>query len=242
MRPDAVGRRLAEQVAYYRARAPEYDDWWERRDGYDFGPEFEAAWAVEVASVGAALDRFGPTGDVLELAAGTGIFTAQLLKHADRVTAVDASPEALAINAARHGPDRVDYVVADLFEWEPPRRFDHLSFSFWISHVPAVRWAGFWAMVERALVPGGRVWFCDNARTDHALAHGPPLPPDRGDATRPDGVEDSQRVLRDGRQFTIVKRYWAPGDLEADLAALGWSARCANTTWAFLYGQAERAR
>ena len=78
-RPAALRRRLAEQVDYYRARAPEYDDWWERRHQYDFGPEFATAWAREVAAVGDALDRFAPTGDVLELAAGTGIFTAQLL-------------------------------------------------------------------------------------------------------------------------------------------------------------------
>jgi len=240
--PDGVEERLAEQVAYYRARAPEYDDWWERRNGYDFGPEFEESWQAEVDAVYAALDRFAPTGDVLELAAGTGIFTAQLLGHAERVTAVDASPEALAINVARNGTDRIDAVVADLFEWEPPRRFDHVCFTFWISHVPASRWSGFWAMVDRALAPGGRVWFCDNARADHARAHGPALLPDRGDAARPDGVEDSERALRDGRQFTIVKRYWTPAGLGDDLAALGWSAQCANTAWAFLYGSVERAR
>ena len=111
------------------------------------------------------------------------------------MTAVDASPEALAINAARNGTDRVEHVVADLFDWEPPRRFDHVCFSFWISHVPATRWAGFWAMVARALVPGGRVWFCDNARADHAIAHGPALLAGAGDARRPDGVEDSAREL-----------------------------------------------
>jgi SAM-dependent methyltransferase len=232
---------IEEQIAYYRARAPEYDDWWERRHEYDFGPEFEVRWTREVADVHAALDAFGPTGDVLELAAGTGIFTARLLGRADRVTAVDASPEALAINTARNGTDRVEPVVADLFAWEPPRRFDHVCFTFWISHVPVTRWAAFWAMVDRALHPGGRVWFCDNARTDHAAAHGPARIAGWGDAARPDGVESSERILRDGRQFTIVKRYWSPPELEADLAALGWSARCANTTWAFLHGSAERA-
>jgi demethylmenaquinone methyltransferase/2-methoxy-6-polyprenyl-1,4-benzoquinol methylase len=67
------------QIAYYPARAPEYDDWWERRYEYDFGPEFEARWAGEVAEVHAALAAFGPTGDVLELAAGTGIFTGRLV-------------------------------------------------------------------------------------------------------------------------------------------------------------------
>jgi len=242
VRHDAgLERRLAEQIAYYRARAPEYDDWWERRYEYDFGPDFAEEWAVEVAAVRDALDRFGPTGDVLELAAGTGIFTAQILRHADRVTAVDASSEALAINAARNGTDRVEHVVADLFDWEPWRRFDHVCFSFWISHVPASRWARFWTTVAGALAPGGRVWFCDNARADHAAAHGPARVAGAGDARRPDGVEDSARQLRDGRQFTIVKRYWSPPELEADLGALGWSARCANTTWAFIHGHAERA-
>jgi len=238
---DEVDGRLAEQVAYYRARAPEYDDWWERRHDYDFGPEFEASWRAEVAAVEVALERFGPTGHVLELAAGTGIFTAQLLRHATHVTAVDASPEALALNAARNGTERVEHVVADLFAWEPPRRFDHICFTFWISHVPAARWAGFWSVVERALAPGGRVWFCDNARADHAGRHGPLVVAGRGDARRPDGVENSERVLRDGRQFTIVKRYWAPAELETELVGLGWSPHCANTTWAFLYGDAERA-
>jgi hypothetical protein len=62
-----------------------------------------------------------------------------------------------------------------------------------------------------------------------------------GDAARPDGAESSERMLRDGRPFTIVKRYWSPPEVEADLAVLGWSAGCANTAWAFLYGTAERA-
>jgi len=96
--------------------------------------------------------------------------------------------------------------------------------------------------VEQALAPGGRVWFCDNARADHAAAHGPPRIAGWGDAARPDGVENSERSLRDGRRFTIVKRYWSPPELETELAGLGWSARCANTAWAFLYGEAERAR
>ncbi len=237
MAPDGI----EEQIAYYRARAPEYDDWWVRRHEYDFGADFEARWVEEVAAVYAALDDFRPTGDVLELAAGTGLFTERLLHHAAHVTAVDASPETLAINTARNGTDRVEPVVADLFAWEPTRRYDHVCFSFWISHVPVARWSAFWTMVGAALAPGGRVWFADNARADHVAAHGPARVGGWGDADRPDGVENSQRRLRDGRQFTIVKRYWSPPELEADLAGLGWSARCANTAWAFLHGSAGRA-
>jgi hypothetical protein len=131
--------------------------------------------------------------------------------------------------------------VADLFAWELLRRFDYVCFTFWISHVPVERWVPFWSLVGRALAPGGRVWFADNADPHHAGAYGPALVAGRGDAGRPDGVEDSERSLRDGRQFTIVKRYWRPSDLETDLATLGWSAQCSNTTWAFLHGSARRA-
>lgn len=49
----------------------------------------------------AALDDFGPSGQVLELACGPGTWTSQLLSHADTVTAVDAAPEMLQIAAAK---------------------------------------------------------------------------------------------------------------------------------------------
>ena len=80
-------------------------------------------------------------------------------RHAGRVTAVDASSETLAINAAKLGAerDRVGYVVADLFTWDPPTTYDAVLFGFWISHVPADRWHGFWSLVCRCLRPGGSI-------------------------------------------------------------------------------------
>ena len=39
---------LAGQQAYYRARAPEYDQWFLRQGRYDRGPEETAAWFSEV--------------------------------------------------------------------------------------------------------------------------------------------------------------------------------------------------
>lgn len=82
---------LAEQVAYYRARAPEYDDWWERRRGYDLGEQATSAWRADAALLRDALDGFAPRGQVLELAADTGIWTGELLRHADRVLVVGAA-------------------------------------------------------------------------------------------------------------------------------------------------------
>ena len=44
---------------------------------------------------------FGPAGEVLELACGTGLWTVELARHAASITAVDASPEVLEINRSR---------------------------------------------------------------------------------------------------------------------------------------------
>jgi demethylmenaquinone methyltransferase/2-methoxy-6-polyprenyl-1,4-benzoquinol methylase len=156
---------------------------------------------------------------VLELAAGTGIFTALLLAHAEHVTAVDASPEALAINAARNGTDRVEHAVADLFEWEPP------ACSTTSASASDLARAGHALGRLRAMVAR----WCPGPGLVLRTTPGPitPSPTARrcspGWATRrPDGVEDSARA-RDGRQFTIVKRYRSPPELDADLAGLGWS-------------------
>jgi SAM-dependent methyltransferase len=235
-----VDELLAEQIRYYRARAGEYDDWWHRRAGYDLGDDFRTRWGADVEELRASLAAFGPMGDVLELAAGTGNWTSELCRYADRVTAVDAAAEALAINRAKNGDRKVTYVEADVFSWSPPRRFDRACFAFWISHVPASRWERFWTVVEEALTPGGRVWFSDSAEARHAEAHGPAAVRGRGDALDEAG-ELRERTLRDGRTFSMVKRSWSPRQLEADLAAVGWEASVGTTRWAFIHGTATRA-
>jgi SAM-dependent methyltransferase len=54
---------------------------------------------------------------VLELACGPGMWTSQLLRYASDVTAVDASPEMIALAKARVGEERVRFIQADLFTW-----------------------------------------------------------------------------------------------------------------------------
>jgi demethylmenaquinone methyltransferase/2-methoxy-6-polyprenyl-1,4-benzoquinol methylase len=92
---------LGEQIAYYEARAPEYDQGWSREGRYDLGAEFNRVWLAEADRLHAVFDQFAPRGDVLELAAGTGIWTTQIARYASSITAVDTSSEALAINAAK---------------------------------------------------------------------------------------------------------------------------------------------
>jgi demethylmenaquinone methyltransferase/2-methoxy-6-polyprenyl-1,4-benzoquinol methylase len=165
---------------------------------------------------------------VLELAAGTGLWTPRLVALAEHVTAVDAAPEALALNRERVG-ERAELVAADLFTWEPDRPYDVCFFGFWLSHVPRARFAEFWQLVDRALVPDGRVLFFDNAK---------PFP---GSTSVQTGDETARRTVSDGREFEIVKRFYEPLELEAELAALGWDASVRTTAnGIFLVGSARR--
>lgn len=188
---------LDEQIAYYRVAAPEYQD---HALPYGGGDELSAA-----------LDAFHPTGEVLELACGPGLWTRQLVRHADHVTAVDASPEMLALAARDVDGDRVRFVRANIFDWRPDRRYDAVFFGFFLSHVPLERFASFWAMVADCLAPDGRVFFVDDGyRTADELIEG----------------EDSttiQRRLTDGSTHRIVKVPHQPADLARRLAACGWS-------------------
>jgi hypothetical protein len=76
--------------------------------------------AVGGGEIEAALDAFRPAGDVPEPACGPGTWTAQLLRHADRLTAVDASPEMLALAAAGYWLSHV-----------PPERFEAPGPFYW---------------------------------------------------------------------------------------------------------------
>jgi len=70
--PPATVDQDAELLAYYEARAPEYDDWYLRRGRYARGPVHDAAWNAELDVAGRWLDGLPISGEIVELAAGTG--------------------------------------------------------------------------------------------------------------------------------------------------------------------------
>lgn len=199
---------LAEQVAYYRARAPEYDRVYAERE--------------DLRELRRAADDLPITGDVLELACGTGQWTGALAARARSVTAVDASPEVLGIARARTAAPDVRFEQADLFRWRPSRRYDTVFFAFWLSHVPPSRLGDFWNNVAAALAPGGKVVFIDE---------GP------ASAAREEVASDIRR-LDDGSEYRIVKVLHDPDQLTGELAELGWSADI-RAQGEFIIGVAE---
>ena len=222
---------LDEQVAYYRARAPEYDAWWFRTGRFDRGPHDNAAWHTESALVERAVaDMLATTrpSSVLELACGTGLFTRHLAPRVAALTAVDASPEVIAINRRRVAAGNVRYVEANLFAFDPKARHDLVFMSFWLSHVPHARFAAFWSMVRRALAPGGVAYIVDSAHDPTSTAANHPTP------DRHAGIVT--RRLDDGREFRIVKVFHEPAALTARLRRLGFESRIAQTPRYFIYG------
>jgi SAM-dependent methyltransferase len=191
---------IREQIQFYRARAPQYPQSVSPDDAVD-------DWVLASCP---------PSTYCLELASGSGLWTRPLLRVCQRITAVDASPEMHARNQARNGDTRVEYVEANLFDYRPHAKYDLVFAGFWLSHVPPARFRSFWSMVADALAPGGRVVMVDDGIRD---AQGVP-----NFASDPTGAGPKRR-LPDGREFTIVKVAYAPQELEALLAALGWTAK-----------------
>ncbi|HVQ95565.1 MAG TPA: class I SAM-dependent methyltransferase [Mycobacteriales bacterium] len=192
---------LAEQVAYYRAGAAQYDRIYAVR--------------AELQGLLALAGDLPIAGDVLELACGTGQWTSVLAARARSVTAVDAAAEVLAIARARTASAGVRFIQADVFSWRPPRRYDTVFFAFWLSHVPPARLPDFWNTVAAALAPGGKAIFIDDgpavAGTEEVLAQ--------------QAVPAVLRRLDDGSRYRIVKVFHDARTLTGDLTALGWSVQ-----------------
>jgi demethylmenaquinone methyltransferase/2-methoxy-6-polyprenyl-1,4-benzoquinol methylase len=221
---DSVASLLVSQRTYYDERAPDY--------GNKSKPDRKVSGLPPPDLCRALIDEFRPEGDVLELACGTGIFTAEIVRYARSLTAVDASPRMLAINRQRCNNAKISYVNADIFAWRPDRAYDAVFFGAWLSHVPPAAFDAFWALVRSCLAPAGRVAFEDE--DDRAAGY--------DDQYLVDGVPAARRRLSDGREFEIVKLFWRPEELEDRLRASGWDINVRRVGETSMYGAGRPTR
>jgi trans-aconitate methyltransferase len=207
---------LASQAAYYRRRAGEYD-------ATAYGDLVAAR-----ARIARLVAEMQPTGTVLEIDCGTGLWTEALAGVAETVTALDVAPEAVAIARDRVRSPHVRFEVADVFSWTTATRFDVIFFSAWLSHVPTSHFEQFWQALRGLLGEGGRVLFVDE-------------PVGRDEETYLPGGEIVERQLRDGSTFRLVKNFIDPDRLERRLAELGWQCRIRRDEddWVWIYGEAR---
>jgi ubiquinone/menaquinone biosynthesis C-methylase UbiE len=156
-------------VRYHDAAASAYDSKW----GIDFGPTGRDQVRAKLAKALGEWPR-EPFGDALEIGAGTGYFTLNLLQAGviERATATDISPGMLTELTASSEGLGLTVRTVELDAEELP--FDDHSFDLAfghavLHHIPDPARA--FAELRRVLRPGGTVAFCgEPSRYGHLLA------------------------------------------------------------------------
>lgn len=175
---------------YYDARAEEYDDWWTGRGL--FADRDRAGWDAELAGlldVVAAL----PCGRTLDVACGTGFLTRHL---PGEVVGLDQSDRMLRV-ARRQAADAV-YVRGDGLDLPfPDGSFDRLFASHFYGHLGDAERVRFLAEARRV---AGELIVVD-ASLDHSAVE----------------EEWQLRILNDGSQWQVYKRYFTALGLAAEL-------------------------
>jgi ubiquinone/menaquinone biosynthesis C-methylase UbiE len=195
-------------ISYYAQRAAEYERIYDK-------PERQA----DLARLRSFVERTFAGRRALELACGTGYWTAVLSRSATSVMAVDINDEVLDIARAKNlDPFKMSFKRADLFALpEFPDRFDACLAAFWWSHVPKPKLPAFLRSFQRALAPGARVVFMDNSYVE-----GSSTPISHADA---DGNTYQKRRLDDGSMHSVIKNFPTDEELCTAVDELGTEAK-----------------
>ena len=200
MTSDPLGR-------YYAARAREYDAIYDK-------PERQA----ELAGLRESVAAFARGRRVLEVACGTGYWTAQLARSAEQVLATVVGDEVLAVARERDLPAQVvTFARADAFRLElADGHFDAALAGFWWSHVPRALLPRFLSGLHARLARPARVLLLDNRYVEGSST---PI-------SRTDGAGDTylRRRLAAGTTHEVVKNFPSPADVRRLLDAAGAAA------------------
>lgn len=176
--------------AYYDARAPEYDEWYEglgRFDGLD-RPQWDEE-LIELQGVLAGL----PVARTLDVACGTGFLTQHL---PGEITGLDASEAMLEIARARV-PEGTFVRGDGLALPFPDDSFERVFTGHFYGHLEEADRLRF--LVEARRV-ARQIVIADAARR-----------PDRNE------IEWQERILNDGSRWHVFKRYFSPSVLKSEL-------------------------
>lgn len=187
-------------IAYYAARAIEYENVYKRDDPAQQAEQMELANALKSTLTDRA---------VLEVACGTGYWTQFLAETASSVVATDVVPAVLEVARQKDfDPARVSFQIGDAYELSGIEGdFNGALAAFWLSHVSRTRIRGFLAELHARLQPGSMVFLCDNVYV-------PGVGGVLSEADR-DGDTYKRRTLEDGTQHVVLKNYFGRAKLES---------------------------
>lgn len=153
---------------------------------------------------------------VLEIACGTGWWTAHGARDATTWLATDLNPETVVIARAKSLPVSVQFLGLDAYSLAElgSQNFDAAFTGCWWSHVPLSRLPDWLALLHSHLLPGARVVMLDNSFVQTSST-----PLTRQDA---EGNTYQNRTLDDGSTHEVLKNFPTP---EAAFRMLGPRAR-----------------
>ena len=188
---------------YYSKRAGEYEKVYDK-------PERQA----ELAWLRSHVEAFARGRRVLEVACGTGYWTAELARSAESVLATDVGEEVLAVARARGLDGRVAFARADAFSLNALfGRFDAAFAGFWWSHVRRADLPRFLSGLHARLERPARVLLMDNRYVE-----GSSTPLSRSDE---EGDTYQQRRLADGTTHEVRKNFPSADEVRRALEAAG---------------------
>jgi demethylmenaquinone methyltransferase/2-methoxy-6-polyprenyl-1,4-benzoquinol methylase len=187
--------------AYYAQRAAYYERVY-------FKPERQA----DLRAMEAWLPTVFAGREVLEIACGTGWWTAHGARHARSWLATDLNPETLAVARVKALPAGVEFATVDAYSMAElgDRRFDAAFAGCWWSHVPLQTLPAWLATLHARLRPGARVVMLDNSYVSQSST-----PLSRQDEH---GNTYQKRSLDDGSVHEVLKNFPTP---EQAVALLG---------------------
>jgi SAM-dependent methyltransferase len=186
---------------YYSGRAGEYEQVYEK-------PERQA----DLERVRAWLHAELAGHRILEIACGTGYWTACLAPVAETIVATDVSAAVLPLARRKpYPPGRVRVEFADAYALSGVAGDFTAAFAgFWWSHVPNERQQEFLTSLGGRVGPRARVVLLDNR-----FIEGSSTPIARRDSH---GNTYQHRRLADGRDFEVLKNFPSRSDVLAALA------------------------
>ena len=173
---------------YYAARAFEYETLYER-------PERQAELALIQRKLRACLQA----RRVLDIACGTGYWTAHYAPMAREVVGVDINQPVLDVARQKNLP-RTRFEQADCYALSSTLgQFDAAFAGFWWSHIPKSELGRFTLALHRRLTPGARVIFLDNR---YVAGSSTPIAQfdDQGNSWQ-------ERALANGTRYRIRKNF-----------------------------------
>jgi len=197
---------------YYDARLAEYDKVYLK-------PERQ----VDLMDIRSQVQRRVNGHAVLELACGTGYWTAVASSSAKSIFATDISERALSVAKRRQYFCPIEFAVADALQPDAVPRRDLTMAMFWWSHVQRQDIAGFLLSLAAATNTDGWVLFLDNR-----YVTGSSTPISRRDEW---GNTYQTRKLEDGSSHEVIKNFPNRDDLSSALALVSDTVDFVETTY-----------